>query len=148
MLTCFMLTGCRRTYNTTAVYQAPQAGFEAVVTAAGSFSTDYDLNPIPTGQATLTPLDDRQLPTITLEFPGNETVHYQIDSSPPATLPWGSLNSQSSLQQILEQAGYQNLIAGEIAEITMAIEGVTYGPKGTLGPGKGNFITAVSVVNH
>ena len=142
------LAGCRRTYDITATYQALDGGYQAVVTAKGSFSTDYDLNPVPTGKATITPLNNQTQPTITLEMPGNNTVRYRIGNGPESTLPWMSLDSVPSLHKILEEAGYPDLADGEVEEMAWCIEGVTYGPKGTHQVGQGKFINAVSVISR
>lgn len=131
-----LVSGCaRRTYNTTAIYEAPVGGYQVVATARGSFSVDYDLNPVPTGQARITPLAGGKNPPVTLTFPGNNTVHYTVEGSPPVVLPWMSLDSVPSLRAILTRAGYANLPDDETELMAQAIEGVCYGPKGTLIPG-------------
>jgi hypothetical protein len=145
-----LLAGCLDrgyTFSTTATYDVPALGFRAVVAAHGTVAPGADISEDGVLRAVLLRLGGTTNPVVTLQttnLPTARTITYTIGTNAPLTLPWGSIDSIPSLQTVLNQAGFTNPMPAAVEESRNAIEGTSYGPKGTM-IGSGTHVVAVSV---
>src|SRR5512142_1425064 len=134
-----LLVACRRDrpFTTLATYDAPKSGFRLIVDATGIVPPDEDLAPgVPT-VAIVCPKSSAGHP---LRVDVNGRTAIVTDGAKSTPVAWNA----PALRRALVDAGYAP-DAAEIDESLGAIEGVSYGPKGTRMPGQTRALAVVKV---
>ncbi len=135
------IVACRgdRPFTTLAIYDAPKSGFRVFVDATGTVPAGEDLMPV-------------GVPTVAIFCPKSTAGHaLRVDvSNPHATVTDGSKSSPirwrtAELTRALDDAGYTAIDHAEIEEALAAVNGVSWGPKGTRMPGQTHHLDVVNI---
>ena len=131
---------CRgdRPWTTLATYDAPKSGVRVVVDASGVVPANEDLMPV-------------GVPTVAILCPTSAGHALRVDvSGARATVTDGATSSgikwtAKDLEREIGAAGYATVDHAEVEEAIDAINGVSWGPKGTRMPGQTHHLGVVKV---
>ncbi len=147
-----VMGGCSRLFDnafcTFADYEATGSGFRVQVFGGGRVKFGHDLSAQSEGIAQVCPAGDakRSVIKISMKNQGStEKIDYEIGGAAKGTAGWTWRDSASTLEDLLQRAGYETMDADEIKETTQVISGVLYGPKGTTLKGQSKFLKVIAV---
>lgn len=139
------------TFSTSVTYDVPALGFRADILTTGRVPPGADLADQSLTRILLTRIGSPGVSVATLLITNpvatvmsGQTITYAISTNPPATLPWGSLESEVSLKTILTNCGFTNQVPAAFSEALNAISGPPLGPKST-GVASSTHVTVVKV---
>jgi len=144
----FGFWGCdsERPFHSEAIYQAPKAGYEMTISATGVVPVGADIVDVPSGNVEFRPLANQQgKKRMSLVVQSETNASYQFDGENAAAVEWDFRTRKAIFNEILTQAGYNQLNADEIEESLEVMYGVLYGPKAAPLKGQTEFLQVIEV---
>ncbi len=127
------------------MYEAPKAQHRVTIGCAGVVPTGADTCETGVAVVQITPVGSSDGAALELRLDSSGTLRYEIRGKDQQAAEWYFRVWNDTLSRVLTEAGYTNLLDGEISESVRVIHGCMGGPKATPLQGQTSFLDVISV---